>query len=319
MTRMAFRTCPLCEATCGLQLEVEDGHVTRIRGDADDPFSKGFICPKGSTLGALHEDPDRLRRPLVRRDGAHVEVSWDEAFAEIDRRLTALVERARHRRRRGVHRQPERAQLRQHARHPAARQGAADEERLLGLDRRPDAEARRLRARLRPSARDPRSRHRPHRPPRAARREPARVERQPGDRTRLAGPARGDPAARWPGRRRRSAADEDGRARGPARADSPRDGRRAARGNRLRPLRRGPGRPRVHWPTSSRGSTSSRRQSPASRPSASRRSPAFRPTRCARSPASSQRRRRQWSTAGSAPTRPRTGRSRPGSSTCSTS
>ena len=69
MTRMAFRTCPLCEATCGLQLEVEDGHVTRIRGDADDPFSHGFICPKGSTLGALHEDPDRLRRPLVRRDG----------------------------------------------------------------------------------------------------------------------------------------------------------------------------------------------------------------------------------------------------------
>ena len=55
------------------------------------PFSKGFICPKGSTLGALHEDPDRLRRPLVRRDGVHVEVSWDEAFAEIDRRLTALV------------------------------------------------------------------------------------------------------------------------------------------------------------------------------------------------------------------------------------
>ena len=91
MARMAFRTCPLCEATCGLQLEVEDGHVTRIRGDADDPFSKGFICPKGSTLGALHEDPDRLRLPLVRRDGAHVETSWDEAFAEIDRRLSTLV------------------------------------------------------------------------------------------------------------------------------------------------------------------------------------------------------------------------------------
>ncbi len=88
---MAFRTCPLCEATCGLQLEVEDGHVARIRGDADDPFSQGFICPKGSTLGALHEDPDRLRRPLVRRDGAHVEVSWDEAFAEVDRRLSAVV------------------------------------------------------------------------------------------------------------------------------------------------------------------------------------------------------------------------------------
>lgn len=89
--RVAFRTCPLCEATCGLRLEVEDGYVTRIRGDEEDPFSKGFICPKGSTLGALHDDPDRLRTPLVRRDGTHEEVSWEEAFAEIERRLGEVV------------------------------------------------------------------------------------------------------------------------------------------------------------------------------------------------------------------------------------
>ncbi len=74
-----------------MRLEIEDGHVTRIRGDADDPFSKGFICPKGSTLGALHDDPDRLRRPLVRRNGTHEEVSWEEAFAEIGRRLGEIV------------------------------------------------------------------------------------------------------------------------------------------------------------------------------------------------------------------------------------
>jgi len=90
-TRVAFRTCPLCEATCGLRLEIEDGRVVRIRGDEDDPVSHGFICPKGSTLGALHDDPDRLRRPLVRRNGAHVEVSWDEAFAEVERRLTPIL------------------------------------------------------------------------------------------------------------------------------------------------------------------------------------------------------------------------------------
>ena len=89
--RVAFRTCPLCEATCGLRIETENGHVTGIRGDVDDPFSKGFICPKGSTLGALHDDPDRLRRPLVRRDGEHEEATWEEAFAEVARRLTALV------------------------------------------------------------------------------------------------------------------------------------------------------------------------------------------------------------------------------------
>ncbi len=89
---VSFRTCPLCEATCGLRIETENGRVTGIRGDADDPFSKGFICPKGSTLGTLHDDPDRLRRPLLRRNGNHVEVTWEQAFAEVERRLVPLVE-----------------------------------------------------------------------------------------------------------------------------------------------------------------------------------------------------------------------------------
>ncbi len=64
----------------------------RIRGDRDDVFSHGFICPKGSTLKQLHEDPNRLRTPLVRRDGKLVAASWDEAFAEIDRRLMPIIE-----------------------------------------------------------------------------------------------------------------------------------------------------------------------------------------------------------------------------------
>ena len=74
--RTHYRTCPLCEATCGLEITVKDGTVARIRGDRNDVFSKGFICPKGSTLKQLHEDPDRLRKPLVKRNGVHVEVSW---------------------------------------------------------------------------------------------------------------------------------------------------------------------------------------------------------------------------------------------------
>lgn len=77
------RTCPLCEATCGLELTVRDGEVVRIRGDRDDVFSKGFICPKGTTLGKLHADPDRLRTPLVRRNGELVVATWDEAFAAV--------------------------------------------------------------------------------------------------------------------------------------------------------------------------------------------------------------------------------------------
>ena len=90
-TRTALRTCPLCEAGCGLEITVKGGAVTRIRGDMDDVFSHGFICPKGSTLRQLHEDPDRVRRPLVKRNGVHEEVDWDEAWAVVADRLPAII------------------------------------------------------------------------------------------------------------------------------------------------------------------------------------------------------------------------------------
>ncbi|HEV7976769.1 molybdopterin oxidoreductase family protein [Amycolatopsis sp.] len=89
----AHVTCPLCEATCGLNVTIDESRqVTRVQGDPDDVFSKGYICPKGASLGALHHDPDRLTAPLVKRDGKFVEVSWDEAFAEIDARLRPIIE-----------------------------------------------------------------------------------------------------------------------------------------------------------------------------------------------------------------------------------
>jgi anaerobic selenocysteine-containing dehydrogenase len=91
-TGIAFRTCPLCEAGCGLEIALRGDEVVRIRGDRDDVFSHGFICPKGSTLKQLHEDPDRLRRPLLRRNGAFVEVGWEEAFAEVERRLVPILD-----------------------------------------------------------------------------------------------------------------------------------------------------------------------------------------------------------------------------------
>ncbi|MAT05134.1 MAG: molybdopterin-binding oxidoreductase [Acidimicrobiaceae bacterium] len=95
--RIAVRTCPLCEAGCGLEITLtsnDDGteRVKRIRGDRDDVFSGGYICPKGSTLGHLHDDPDRLRRPVAKRDGEFVEVSWDEAFATIEAGLLPILE-----------------------------------------------------------------------------------------------------------------------------------------------------------------------------------------------------------------------------------
>ena len=89
--RTAYLTCPLCEATCGLAVTLDGDAVTSVRGDDDDAFSHGFICPKGASLKALHHDPDRLRHPLVKRDGQWHEVTWDEAFAEIHRRLVPVV------------------------------------------------------------------------------------------------------------------------------------------------------------------------------------------------------------------------------------
>ncbi|WP_329080455.1 molybdopterin oxidoreductase family protein [Streptomyces niveus] len=90
--RTAPRVCPLCEATCGLTLTIEGTTVTGARGDRDDVFSKGFICPKGASFGELDADPDRLRTPLIRVDGELREGSWDEAFDLIAARLRPLAE-----------------------------------------------------------------------------------------------------------------------------------------------------------------------------------------------------------------------------------
>jgi anaerobic selenocysteine-containing dehydrogenase len=89
----ALRICPLCEATCGLTLTIDTGRVTAARGDRQDVFSGGFVCPKGATLPALDNDPDRLRRPMVREGGRWREVDWPEAFAAVDAGLRGVVER----------------------------------------------------------------------------------------------------------------------------------------------------------------------------------------------------------------------------------
>ncbi|MET8750964.1 molybdopterin oxidoreductase family protein [Streptomyces sp. NPDC004667] len=91
MPRTAPRICPLCEATCGLTLTIEGTTVTGARGDRDDVFSRGFICPKGAAFGALDADPDRLRTPLVRRDGRLRRATWEEAYDAIAVAVPALV------------------------------------------------------------------------------------------------------------------------------------------------------------------------------------------------------------------------------------
>ncbi|MEV4257274.1 molybdopterin-dependent oxidoreductase, partial [Spirillospora sp. NPDC049652] len=94
-SRTRYRTCPLCEALCGLELTLDDAdRITSVRGDRDDPLSAGFLCPKGATLGRLDGDPDRLDAPMLRGDRDDwAEVGWDEAFAAARDRLAEIIDR----------------------------------------------------------------------------------------------------------------------------------------------------------------------------------------------------------------------------------
>ncbi|WP_210517068.1 molybdopterin oxidoreductase family protein [Hymenobacter terricola] len=82
-----YRACNLCEAICGLEIKHENGQVLSITGDAQDPFSRGHICPKAVGLRDIYEDPNRLRRPLKRTATGWQEIDWDTALDEVAARL----------------------------------------------------------------------------------------------------------------------------------------------------------------------------------------------------------------------------------------
>jgi anaerobic selenocysteine-containing dehydrogenase len=89
--RTVRRTCNLCEAGCGLEIDVKGDRVTAVRPDDDDPISRGYVCPKGLAIGEIQNDPDRLRRPLRRgEDGRFHEISWNDAFDLVGERLRTI-------------------------------------------------------------------------------------------------------------------------------------------------------------------------------------------------------------------------------------
>ena len=90
--RTAYRACNLCEAICGLEFGIDGDKITSIRGDDADPFSRGHICPKAVALKDIHEDPDRLRRPVKRTGTSWQEIGWDEAFELAADRIAALIQ-----------------------------------------------------------------------------------------------------------------------------------------------------------------------------------------------------------------------------------
>lgn len=93
MATTAHRTCPICQAVCALRITLDDDkRVTSVRGDEKDPFSRGYICPKGASLGRIDEDPDRLRVPMIRDGDQWREASWDEAFQAVEQGLGRVVQ-----------------------------------------------------------------------------------------------------------------------------------------------------------------------------------------------------------------------------------
>ena len=88
--RSVHRSCPLCEAHCGVSVELEGDAVRTVRGDPDDALSRGYLCPKAYGLKGLQDDPDRLRHPLIREGATFRQASWDEALELVASRLAAI-------------------------------------------------------------------------------------------------------------------------------------------------------------------------------------------------------------------------------------
>jgi anaerobic selenocysteine-containing dehydrogenase len=90
MRTLHYRNCNLCEAICGIEIDVQADQRLDIRGDKDDAFSRGYICPKAVALQDIHSDKDRLRYPVRRTFNGWKRIGWDEAFAEVAQNLKRI-------------------------------------------------------------------------------------------------------------------------------------------------------------------------------------------------------------------------------------
>ncbi len=267
--RTHFRTCPLCEAMCGLEIQTEGDRVTRVRGDRDDVWSKGYLCPKGSALGHLHHDPDRLRVPMVREGDQWREVVVGRGVRPLRGAAAAGRRGARHRRGHRVHRQPVGPQLLAQPLHGCGRRHPAHARHLVGGHGRPVAEEPRVRAAVRQRVEHPDPRRPAHRPLRRDGREPARVAGIAVLVPRHHGRDRAHPRARRAHDRRRPAPHGHRRAGRRVDPDHPGHGRRLPARDRQRARRRGPGRTSARSPGACRASRrcSPRRATSPPRPS----------------------------------------------------
>jgi anaerobic selenocysteine-containing dehydrogenase len=85
-----YRACNVCEATCGLEIKYQDNEILSIKGDKNDPLSKGHICPKGVALQDVYYDPDRLKQPLMKTADGWQKISWDKAFKQVAKHIKKI-------------------------------------------------------------------------------------------------------------------------------------------------------------------------------------------------------------------------------------
>lgn len=90
MQQFHYRTCNLCEAMCGLKITHENQEIIKIEGDKKDTFSRGHICPKAYGLKEIYLDPDRLKTPIKKVNGAWQPISWESAYKEIATKIVEL-------------------------------------------------------------------------------------------------------------------------------------------------------------------------------------------------------------------------------------
>lgn len=84
-------SCVLCAQNCGLEVEIQDNKIVKVKGDKDNPRSQGYVCVKGINIAHHHDHEGRLLYPLKKTPEGFVRISWETAFAEISEKLKSII------------------------------------------------------------------------------------------------------------------------------------------------------------------------------------------------------------------------------------